>query len=36
VSLYAKVNNALNESYMEVLGYPAPRANYRIGLNAGF
>jgi vitamin B12 transporter len=36
VSLYAKVNNALNESYMEVLGYPAPRRSYRIGLNAGF
>jgi|WetSurMetagenome_2_1015567.scaffolds.fasta_scaffold04534_4 vitamin B12 transporter len=36
VSLYAKVNNALNESYMEVLGYPALRTNYRIGLNAGF
>ena len=36
VSLYVKVNNALNESYMEVLGYPALRTHYRIGLNAGF
>jgi len=30
------VNNALDEKYMEALGYPAPRTNFRIGLNAGF
>jgi vitamin B12 transporter len=35
VSVFASVNNALNESYMEVLGYPALRANFRIGLRAG-
>ncbi len=35
-SLFASVNNALNESYMEVLGYPALRANFRIGIRTGF
>ena len=35
-SVYGIVNNALNEKYMEVLGYPALRANFRIGIRTGF
>ncbi len=35
-SLFVAVNNALNASYMEVLGYPALRANFRIGIRAGY
>ena len=35
ISLFAVVNNALNRKYMEVLGYPALRANFRIGIRAG-
>jgi vitamin B12 transporter len=34
-SIFASVNNATNERYMEVLGYPALRANFRIGLRTG-
>ncbi len=36
ISVFALVNNALDKSYMEVLGYPALRANFRVGLSAGF
>ena len=35
-SFFVAVNNALNESYMEVLGYPALRANFRVGIRAGY
>ncbi len=35
-SLFAAANNALNSNYMEVLGYPALRANFRIGVRTGF
>jgi vitamin B12 transporter len=35
MSVFASVNNATNERYMEVLGYPALRANFRIGLRTG-
>ena len=35
ISCFAVVNNALNRKYMEVLGYPALRANFRIGIRAG-
>ncbi|NWG13192.1 MAG: TonB-dependent receptor [Acidobacteria bacterium] len=35
-SVYAAVNNALNTRYMEVFGYPALRAHFRIGIRAGF
>jgi vitamin B12 transporter len=35
ISWFAAVNNALNKQYMEVLGYLALRANFRIGLRAG-
>ncbi len=35
ISFFAVVNNALNKKYMEVLGYPALRANFRIGIRAG-
>jgi vitamin B12 transporter len=35
-SLFVAVNNALNASYMEVLGYPALRANFRVGIRAGY
>ncbi len=35
-SIYAIVNNALDRSYMEVLGYPALPARFRIGMSAGF
>jgi len=35
MSAFASVNNATNERYMEVLGYPGLRANFRIGLRAG-
>jgi outer membrane cobalamin receptor len=35
-SLYAIVNNVLDKKYMEVLGYPALRANFRIGIQTGF
>ncbi len=34
-SVYAALNNATNESYMEVLGYPALGRHFRIGLRAG-
>jgi outer membrane cobalamin receptor len=34
--LFVTVNNALNASYMEVLGYPALRANFRVGIRKGF
>jgi outer membrane cobalamin receptor len=36
MSLFVAVNNAQNVSYMEVLGYPALRANFRMGIRAGF
>jgi vitamin B12 transporter len=36
VSLFASVRNARNRQYMEVLGYPALRAHFRIGLRFGF
>jgi vitamin B12 transporter len=36
MSLFTAVNNVGNERYMEVLGYPALRRNFRIGLRAGF
>ncbi|HVP50452.1 MAG TPA: TonB-dependent receptor, partial [Candidatus Bathyarchaeia archaeon] len=32
VTAYANVNNALNEHYNEVLGYPALKANFRAGV----
>jgi len=35
LSWYAAVDNALNRKYMEVLGYPALRAHFRVGLRAG-
>ncbi len=35
-SIYLAVNNATNEDFMEILGYPALRANFRLGLQAGF
>jgi len=35
-SLFVRVNNALNRRYMEVLGYPALRAHFVVGLRAGF
>jgi vitamin B12 transporter len=36
VTTYANVNNALNNHYNEVLGYPALRANFRAGLRFSF
>ena len=36
LSLYAVVNNTLDRSYMESLGYPALPARFRIGLATGF
>jgi vitamin B12 transporter len=36
VTAYANVNNALNNHYNEVLGYPALRANFRAGLRFSF
>jgi vitamin B12 transporter len=36
MSLFTAVNNVANEQYMEVLGYPALRRNFRVGLRAGF
>jgi len=35
ISVFAVVNNALNRDYMEVLGYPALPARFRIGLSTG-
>jgi vitamin B12 transporter len=35
-SIYAFLGNALNSSYMEVFGYPALPANFRIGIRTGF
>lgn len=35
ISAFVSVNNATNERYMEVLGYPALRTNFRVGLRAG-
>lgn len=35
-SVFLSVQNAANNHYMEVLGYPALRANFRVGLRAGF
>jgi iron complex outermembrane receptor protein/vitamin B12 transporter len=32
VTIYANLNNALNNHYNEVLGYPALKANFRAGL----
>jgi len=32
VTMYANLNNALNNHYNEVLGYPALKANFRAGL----
>ncbi len=32
VTAYANVNNALNDHYNEVLGYPALKANFRAGM----
>jgi vitamin B12 transporter len=36
VTAYANLNNALNNQYNEVLGYPALRANFRAGLRFSF
>ncbi len=36
ISIYAIANNVRNEKYMEVLGYPALRANFRVGIRTGF
>jgi vitamin B12 transporter len=36
ISWFVLVNNALDKEYMEVLGFPALRAHFRIGLRAGF
>jgi vitamin B12 transporter len=36
VTAYGNVNNALNNHYNEVLGYPALRANFRAGLRFSF
>ena len=36
LSAYAVVNNALNRDYMDVLGFPALRTNFRIGLRTEF
>jgi vitamin B12 transporter len=36
VSVFAALNNATNERYMEVLGYPSLGRNFRVGLRAGF
>ncbi len=36
MSVYCLANNVTNERYMEVLGYPALRANFRIGIRTGF
>jgi outer membrane cobalamin receptor len=36
VTAYANVNNALNNHYNEVLGYPALRANFRAGFRFSF
>jgi len=35
-SVYVLVNNALNQRYMEVFGYPALRAHFRAGIRLGF
>ena len=32
VTAYANVNNALNDHYNEVLGYPSLKASFRAGL----
>ena len=32
VSAYANIENALNKQYQEVVGYPAPGVNFRIGM----
>lgn len=36
VTVFAVVNNALDKNYMEVLGYPALPARFRIGISTGF
>ena len=36
VTMYANLNNALNNHYNEVLGYPALKANFRAGLRFTF
>lgn len=36
VTAYANVDNALNNHYNEVLGYPALRANFRAGMRFSF
>jgi outer membrane cobalamin receptor len=36
LSVYAFVGNVLNTDYMEVFGYPALPANFRIGIRTGF
>jgi len=36
VTAYANVNNALNNHYNEVLGYPALRASFRAGMRFSF
>ena len=36
ITAYANVNNALNNHYNEVLGYPALRANFRAGMRFSF
>jgi vitamin B12 transporter len=36
MSVYAFVGNVLNTDYMEVFGYPALPANFRIGIRTGF
>lgn len=35
-ALYLAVNNVLDRSYMEVLGYPALPARFRLGITTGF
>ncbi len=34
--LFVAFNNATYQDFMEVLGYPALRANFRVGIRAGF
>ncbi len=36
LSFYAVVDNALNRAYMDVLGFPALRAHFRLGLRSEF
>lgn len=36
ISVYVQGSNVRHEKYMEALGYPALRANFRVGIRAGF